>query len=166
LPEIIGLRLSSPSPDRQCHGACPFCSKLEATRANHWQAYELADNGTQSAKGQPLFHVGKHVFFTVGFHKDHPVRMKAHLRESWKKQIWPRQAPDDRSFGSRRNAGCKKRSRCTINRPCPAACKFVQCAVGKATARQNPVNVGDAKRQGSGVARRVSFQRSDTLAQI
>lgn len=43
-----------------------------------------------SPGGQPLFHVGEHVFLLVGSYKDNPITMETDLRQCRNEQIWPR----------------------------------------------------------------------------
>lgn len=66
--------------------------------------------------------------------------MQSDLGERRKKQVGPRQAPDNRTFGAGRDARCAKRCRRTIHRARPAAGEFMQGSIGKTTAWQDCID--------------------------
>lgn len=145
MAEITGLGLASPAPDRECHCPGAFGRKLQATRADHRQAHEFADDGSKTTEGKPLLHIRQHLLVLVGLDKDHPVGMKADLRQSWKEKVRARQTPDDLPFGPRCDAGGKQCSRGPIDSTRATAGKLMKGAMAETATGQNSIDLWDAE---------------------
>ncbi len=92
--------------------------------------------------------------------------MQSHLGQRREKQIRARQAPDNRSRRSSRDAGGEERGRSAIDRAGAATRDFMERAIGQAAAGQGRVDLRHVKREDGSGMRRTTFKLADALAKL
>ncbi|MDB5583971.1 MAG: hypothetical protein JWR80_9147 [Bradyrhizobium sp.] len=97
---------------------------------------------------QALLHREQHIGVAARLDVDHTVGMKARLRQRWREQVAPTQAPEDGTGDSRQDAGEEDRRACIIGE-IRAARHFMECPSRDATAGQMPVYWPNPEGQGA-----------------
>jgi hypothetical protein len=73
LPEVDGLRLSSPAAYRDPDSARSFGGKLKTAGRRHREPCNLGDHRAESAMPQSLFEAGEHRWLVTRFQVDDTV---------------------------------------------------------------------------------------------
>ena len=112
----------------------------------------------------PFLETCEHAFLVAGVDVDDAVRGETDLGQSRCKQILPGDAPQDLSFGARRDAGGEESGRRAVDGGIAAAGDLVQRPERQPAARQPAVDRLDAERKHRPRAQRHALKALNLLA--
>lgn len=114
---------------------------------------------------QPFLHTGEHCLLVSDLGIDHPVWVKARLRQRGGEEIAPGHAPEHLSRYARGDAGGEQRGGRAVDRAIAAAGHFVQCAQRQAAARHLAVHRLDPERQHAARTLAARFDTGNLVAE-
>lgn len=166
MAEIACFRRASPTPHDQAKGAGAFGGQLQSAGNHHRQPDGFGNDGAEPAEPQGLLAGLKDIVFADRLDIDDAVGVEADLCQGRRKEIGPRQTPDNRTPGASGHTGNEQGSGCAIDSARPSSCEFMDRAVGQSSARKPRVDLGNAERQdGLGTGSR-SFEVLNAISKL
>jgi hypothetical protein len=134
----LGVIPPSPQDERRHTGL--LGRKLKATRGGQPEPRDLGDDARESCVPKPLFGGGQNLRLAVGLGINDAIGMQAHGCESRGEEIAASDAPQDRAFVARQDAGNEQRRRGRMLARSPGLHNLVKRVEGEPAAGKMAVN--------------------------
>ena len=134
------LAVIPPSPQDECRHARLLGRKLKAARGGQPEPRDLGDDARESFVPKPLFGGGQNLRLAMCLGIDDAIGMQAHGCESRGEEIAAPDAPQNRAFVARQDAGNEQRRRGRMLARSPGLHNLVKRVEGEPAAGKMAVN--------------------------
>jgi hypothetical protein len=129
-----------PSTQDECRHARLLGRKLKAARGGQAKPRDLGDDARESFVPKPLLGGGQNLRLAMCLGIDDAIRMQTHGCESRCEEIAAPDAPQNRAFVARQDAGNEQRRRCRMLARNPGLHNLVERVEGEPAAGKMAVN--------------------------